>query len=195
MRALRLFLSLAVLFVGVLGSQNASGQFETDPIASSAPGLAGFTFWNIRMNWCNHYGAQLFSDDFNGDGRVDMLCHDWKTGDKWIAFARPGGRFVSTDWHSAMRWCSHSTAQLFTGDFNRDGRADLLCHDWKTGDKWIAFARPGGFFEGTDWSQTIRWCIHSSAQLSVADYNGDGRADLMCHDVSSGEKWFAYSAF
>ncbi|WXH31973.1 hypothetical protein WA016_05953 [Myxococcus stipitatus] len=39
------------------------------------------------------------------------------------------------------------------------------------------------------------WCHHSGSQLLTGDFNGDGRADLLCHDVSSGTKWFAYSTF
>lgn len=189
--------AVTALLLIVAGAGAAKGQFAAASSLEAAPELAGFEGWSIEMRWCSHSGAQLFSADFDGDGRSDMLCHDSRVGngDKWIAFARPGGRFVGTDWYRAMGWCHHSGSQLHTGDFNGDGRADLLCHDTRNGDKWIAFARPGGTFVGTDWYQAMGWCSHSTARLSVADYNGDGRADMLCHDVSSGTKWFAYSTF
>ncbi|WP_342375159.1 VCBS repeat-containing protein [Myxococcus stipitatus] len=187
--------SAVVTLLAFAGADAANGSFAVEPGGVAAPALAGFTGWSIEMGWCNHQGAQLLSADFDGDNRTDMLCHDTRNGDKWIAFARPGGRFVSTDWYRPMGWCNHSGSQLHTGDFNGDGRADLLCHDTRNGDKWIAFAYPNGTFGGTDWYQAMGWCNHSSGRLSVADYNGDGRADLLCHDVSSGTKWFAYSTF
>ena len=39
--------------------------------------------------------------------------------------------------------CNHPTAQLFLGDFNGDGRTDLLCHDTASGRKWQAIAQVG----------------------------------------------------
>ncbi|QSQ14190.1 FG-GAP repeat domain-containing protein [Myxococcus landrumensis] len=190
-------LSAVATLLAFAGADAAPGSFVVDSSDGAASALAGFSRWSIDMGWCTHQGAQLFSADFNGDGRSDLLCHDSRVGngDKFIAFARPGGRFVGTDWYRALGWCHHAGSQLHVGDFNGDGRADLLCHDTGNGDKWIAFARPDGTFVGTDWYQAMGWCSHSSGRLSVADYNGDGRSDMLCHDVSSGTKWFAYSTF
>ena len=39
----------------------------------------------------------------------------------------------------------------------------------------------------------MNWCRHPSAQLHIADVNGDGKDDLVCHDVANGWKWFAYA--
>jgi hypothetical protein len=36
-----------------------------------------------------------------------------------------------------------------------------------------------------------RWCTHASADLYVADVNGDKRSDLVCHDRANGHKWVA----
>ncbi|WP_338864792.1 FG-GAP repeat protein [Myxococcus stipitatus] len=57
-------------------------------------------------------------------------------------------------------------------------------------------AETGSGFAGfVGWSIEMGWCHHSGSQLLTGDFNGDGRADLLCHDVSSGTKWFAYSTF
>ena len=45
-----------------------------------------------------------------------------------------------TDWERNMGWCHHSGAQLRLGDFNGDGRDDMLCHDTTNGYKWIAYS-------------------------------------------------------
>lgn len=37
------------------------------------------------------------------------------------------------------------------------------------------------------------WCSHPSGQLSFGDFNGDGRADALCHDTNTGYKWIEYA--
>jgi hypothetical protein len=90
-----------------------------------------------------------------------------------------------------MGWC-RSTGQLLVGDYNGDGRDDMLCHNPSTGYKWVALARAGGGFIGTDWQRNMGWC-RSTGQLLVGDYNGDGRDDMLCHDAGTGYKWVVYS--
>jgi hypothetical protein len=111
--------------------------------------------------------------------------------------AKPAAATLSngqTDWERNMGWCNHSGAQLHIGDFNGDGRDDLLCHDTNTGHKWIAYSKNGANrFTGTDWERNMRWCNHSGAQLHIGKFNGDGRDDLLCHDTNTGYKWIAYS--
>jgi hypothetical protein len=129
------------------------------------------------MGWCNHEGSQLFTGDFNGDGRADMLCHD-KTGYKWVALASSAGEFTGTSWKRAMGWCSHAGSELHVGDFNGDGRTDMMCHD-KSGYKWVALAKPDGSFTGTSWKKDMKWCINED-HLMIGDFNGDGRDDMLC---------------
>ncbi|XP_033111126.1 uncharacterized protein LOC117112167, partial [Anneissia japonica] len=147
--------------------------------------------WDYSMGWCYHTGAQLFLGDFNGDGRTDLLCHD-TTGYKWVALASTSGTFSSTSWEAGLGWCWHSGAQLFIDDFNADNRSDMLCHDG-SGYKWISYANQDGSFPGTSWERAMGWCIHSGSQLFTGDFNGDRRADLLCHD-STGYKWVALAS-
>ncbi|WP_434418076.1 FG-GAP repeat domain-containing protein [Nannocystis pusilla] len=146
------------------------------------------TSWSAPMVWCRHQGAQLFVGDFNGDGRDDMLCHD-RAGNKWAAFADPSGQFPATSWFVPMEWCHHEGARLFVGDFNGDGRDDMLCHD-RAGDKWVALADPSGQFSGEPWHSAMGWCTTEGAQLFIADFNGDQRDDMLCHE-KTGDKWVA----
>lgn len=149
--------------------------------------------WYRAANWCNHAAARLFVGDFNGDGRDDLLCHDIGSGKKWIDFADSSGQFGGSDWSRAANWCSHATGRLFVGDFNGDGRDDMLCHDVADGRKWIDFADASGQFNGTDWSRSSNWCNHDTAELHIGDFNGDGRADMLCHDTATGEKWIDFA--
>jgi len=157
---------------------NAKGNFD-----------AG-TGWHSESGWCNHSGAQLFIGDFNGDGRDDLMCHD-TSGKKYISHADQHGAFKGTSW-SLSGWCGHNGAELYLGDFNGDSHTDMLCHD-SSGSKWIAFASCDGVYSGTNWKKlAMGWCSNSGENLHVADFNGDGRDDMLCHD-GAGRIWIAYS--
>jgi hypothetical protein len=153
------------------------------------------TDWEAALGWCNHASGELHIGDFNRDRRDDMLCHDTATGHKWIAYAKINGRFTGTTWEAPLGWCNHASGELHIGDFNRDGRDDMLCHDTATGHKWIGFAKGDGHFTGTDWEAPLGWCNHASAELHIGDFNRDNRDDLLCHDISSGYKWIILSDF
>jgi hypothetical protein len=157
-------------------------------LANSAGQFTG-TSWHAELGWCNHSGSQLKIGDFNGDGRDDMLCHDG-AGKKWIAYASASGQFAGTDWQADMGWCNHGGSQLHIGDFNTDGRDDMLCHD-SSGHKWVSFAEAAGGFAGTSRYWNMNWCSHASAQFRVGDFDGNGATDFLCHDTSSGTKWVA----
>lgn len=161
---------------------------------ASTTGTYAGTDWSTSAAWCNHNTAQLFVGDFNGDGKDDILCHDVSSGYKWVDYASTTGTFGGTDWELNTNWCSHATGRVFIGDFNGDNRDDLLCHDVSNGYKWVDYASTSGTFLGTDWSTTAAWCNHPTAQFLLGDFNGDGRDDFLCHDVSTGYKWVDYAS-
>jgi len=138
------------------------------------------------MGWCFHSGSKVYVGDFNGDSLMDMLCHD-KTGDTSIAFADRNGGFTDHKWHGAMGWCKNGD-ELHIGDFNGDGRSDMLCHGITSGYKSIAYANAKGNFAGTRWGLDKGWC--GGHKLLIGDFNGDGRDDIMCHDTK-GSKWIS----
>ena len=143
------------------------------------------TGWQLDMKWCYGPNQQLLLGDFNGDKRADMLCHNTATGYKWIAYAGIPGRFSTTGWQLDMKWCYGANAQLLLGDFNGDKRTDMLCHDTATGYKWIAYANINGKFSTTGWESNMMWCFGANAQLLLGDFNGDKRADMLCHDTAT----------
>ncbi|PIK61579.1 hypothetical protein BSL78_01504 [Apostichopus japonicus] len=171
---------------------DTSSGYKWIAFANSQGNFAGRTSWEAGIGWCRHAGAELHIGDFNGDGKDDMLCHDTSTGYKWIAFANSQGNFAGrTSWEAGIGWCRHASAELHIGDFNGDGKDDMLCHDTSTGYKWIAYAnRQGNFADRTGWEEGIGWCLHSGSSLHIGDFNGDGKDDMLCHDTN-GYKWVA----
>ena len=113
--------------------------------------------------------------DFNGDGRDDILWrNDNGTVSNWLGTAAGGftpndanaTRFVPTDWHV-----------VGTGDFNGDGRDDIL---WRNNDgtvsDWLGQAN-GGFILNDAAALTVvptAWFV-----AGTGDFNGDGRDDIL----------------
>lgn len=81
----------------------------------------------------------------------------------------------STRCDQTVAWCSGGT--VHTGDFDGDGRADLLCHG-PGGTRQIDRAATGGLNDRTDHNHTNSWC--EFGELLVGDVNADGRDDLVC---------------
>jgi hypothetical protein len=121
-------------------------------------------------------------NDFNGDGKSDILWRsDTGTITDWLG--KSSGGFtdnyanavmsVATDWHIAG-----------TGDFNGDGRDDTL---WRNDSgltvDWLGTAS-GGFtsnYANSAVTVPTNWTV-----VGTADFNGDGRDDILWRDTSSG---------
>jgi hypothetical protein len=113
--------------------------------------------------------------DFDGDGRVDLL---WRNSDgtvtNWLGsgnggFTPNGAKF----WQSVpAEWKIVST-----GDFNGDGRDDILWRsDSGTLTNWLSTATGAFDTNGANFWITVpsAWKI-----VGVGDYNGDGRDDIL----------------
>lgn len=113
--------------------------------------------------------------DFNGDGRSDIL---WRNVDGTISnwLGKTDGGFTVND--AAARAAVPTNWHVIgTGDFNGDGRSDIL---WRNDDgtfsNWLG--RPDGGFSPNDAAALnqigLAWQV-----VGTGDFNGDGRDDLL----------------
>ena len=113
--------------------------------------------------------------DFNGDGRDDIL---WRNTDgqlsNWLATA--AGGFTQNNANAAAV-VPTSWQVVGTGDFNGDGRDDIL---WRNTDgtvsNWLGTAS-GGFTPND--ANAARFVPTSWTVVGTGDFNGDGRDDIL----------------
>ncbi|HVY94659.1 MAG TPA: FG-GAP-like repeat-containing protein [Bryobacteraceae bacterium] len=109
--------------------------------------------------------GSIAAGDFNGDGRVDLLFNGASS---QIEFGNGDGTFGAP---TAVAGCSTP----LVGDFNRDGKSDLVCgmSVW-LGNGDGTFRNAGSFAQ------------HAMEDVqTVADFNGDGTPDILIRQLSN----------
>src|SRR5213595_238011 len=122
--------------------------------------------------------------DFDGDGKADILWRNSSTGENYIwlmnglSIASQGSvNFVDP----ASGWQVQGI-----GDFDGDGKADLLWRNTSTGENYIwlmnglTIARPGSINSLSDQAWQVQ---------GIGDYDGDGKADILWRNISTGENY------
>ncbi len=121
-----------------------------------------------------------YAGDFNGDGKTDIVS---KNGGGCDMNLSTGTGFTLTPWS-----CSpglNSNGINYVGDFNGDGKADIAAKNNNTCDVYLSTGAlsTGGGFDHQTWD-----CTGMDGTLGinfVADFNGDGLADIIARTSSS----------
>jgi Ca2+-binding RTX toxin-like protein len=160
---------------------NGDGQSDLllrndDGTVTDFMGTASGGFSSNVVNFNIHAGPDwqiIGTGDFNGDGRVDLM---WRSSDgtitDWLGQANGGfaGNGNNFNAHADSSW-----QVIGTGDFNGDGRADLL---WRSTDGTVTdwLGQANGSFVGNNFSTHAdpSWQV-----IGTGDFNGDGRTDLL----------------
>ncbi|XP_078488421.1 uncharacterized protein LOC100176732 isoform X2 [Ciona intestinalis] len=155
--------------------------------------VAGLTLFTINSvststrSFCRW--GNIYTGDFNNDGRSDLLCYyrsEWVQ----ISYGSTNVGYTTVGWEGPTKLCRFSPSltvpgKVFVGDFNGDGKDDLMCRDDISGKMRILFVGIRGFSnDDVDWEGEIPNMCGSADNLSVGDVDGDGDADLVCRKTS-----------
>jgi hypothetical protein len=130
----------------------------------------------------NYAGAENLIGDFNGDGKTDVVMRSLNWDTTPVFFSNGDGTFQFTNAPDPVKTIFNDMgATSFVGDFNGDGKADVLL---KNGSGWdttpVYFSNGDGTFRFSDAADPSRGIFnYAGAQSFVGDFNGDGKADIL----------------
>ncbi len=129
--------------------------------------------------------------DFNGDGRNDWFV-DWKaSGQNSLYRQNSDGTFTRSDNLINPSGINGSPDNLLHGDFNKDGRDDLLFHWKSTGTNRMFLSTAAGSFNEVDDPMNVSNVVNPDDALT-GDFNGDGYTDIFFYWRQAGTNRFYY---
>ncbi len=186
-------------FTALLAPGDWSRDGKPDLLARTSDGKLLMYRGNGSGGFLNGHGEQIGSGwqsltalltprDWNGDGKPDILARtsDGKLlmyrGNGSGGFLQPTAQQIGSGWQSL-------TALLAPGDWNGDGKSDILA---RTSDGKLLMYRgngSGGFLQPTAQLIGSGWQSFN-ALFAGGDFSGDGRPDILARD--SGGLLFVY---
>ena len=123
--------------------------------------------------------------DFNGDGKPDIVWRNYGTAG-WtgtnLVWYMNGAAIIGQD---VLYTVTNPYWKLVgVGDFNGDGKPDILWRDYGTSGMNVVWYMNGAAIAGQDVLYTVadlNWRIEG-----VGDYNGDGKPDILWRNYGSG---------
>ncbi|MEM9272050.1 MAG: FG-GAP-like repeat-containing protein [Cyanobacteria bacterium P01_F01_bin.143] len=130
-------------------------------------------------------GANVHIGDFNGDGHDDIFAQLKSNSDfNRVMFADEDGNFSGSGVHVLQNLgITGGSYDLHVGDFNGDGRDDILAQEKGNDTSRIFFADEAGQFSESNLSILPEDLdiSRNRSTLHIGDFNGDGKDDFLRH--------------
>ena len=114
--------------------------------------------------------------DFNGDGKLDLAIaeENFPTGQVSVVLGNGKGGFGSPIISALLSEAINNGDGMFSGDFNGDGKLDLIImDDYSTGFQVLLGNGDGTFKTPVDTK------LNTTLNFAVGDFNGDGKTDVV----------------
>ncbi|WP_329338132.1 FG-GAP-like repeat-containing protein [Streptomyces sp. NBC_01352] len=138
---------------------------------------------SLGKGW-NQYDVLTSPGDVNGDGRPDLIARNSSTGAVYLYKGTSTGK-LSARVKLYDNWKTYKKI-VGVGDFNGDGRGDLLAQD-KSNTLWRYDGNGTGGFKARV-KLAANWGSSYNVIVGVGDITGDARGDIISRDTS-GAVW------
>ena len=141
----------------------------------------GYIGWTPGNQW-----KAMATGDFNGDGKSDILLQNAENGGCWVW--EMDGRSLKVGGFGYIGWTpGHQWEARATGDFNGDGKSDILLQNSENGDCYL-WEMDGLKFLNEESFGFVAWRPGADWQAkSTGDFNGDGKSDILLQNVKTGD--------
>lgn len=160
-------------------TQSVTGNNLLISLGNGAGGVSG-----TQSNGLTNGVQALVATDVNNDSRTDLIAAVASTssGSSIFVFLNSGNNAAIFPFPpSATFTVSFTVRALVVGDFNNDGRRDLIATSTNSNLIAVFLGAPSGvFFAPTTFAAPV-----SNAVVTTGDFNGDGRLDLAVAGNSS----------
>ena len=146
-------------------------------------------------NYSSSIDELLYTGDFNGDGREDLVTvpvkSSYSSSDKWkLYLADAGGNLGNA---TALGDLNVAFESFLVNDFDGDGLTDLMMKE-KHPDSTYPDKKYFYFYQssGTNFSRSSTYYLcYNDTAVDVVDYDGDGILEFMFHN--SNNTWFLHT--
>ncbi|MFD4554221.1 FG-GAP-like repeat-containing protein [Streptomyces sp. NPDC058469] len=138
---------------------------------------------SLGTGW-NQYNLLTSPGDLTGDGLPDLIARKASTGEAFLYKGTSAGK-LSARVRIATGWSGYKKI-VGIGDFNGDGRGDLLAQD-KSNTLWRYDGTGTGAFKPRV-KLAADWGSNYNTVIGVGDLTGDGKPDIVSRDTA-GTMW------